>query len=249
VRKEVEYLRRADCPGIQPKVELPPGNAGNHGELFPIEVKLQLWRFAAGCPCPTDMGAFRDPAFVDKDYGSVLSEGFFLSAGHLYRFHRRIASSSRSMALPDGRWQLHPRLRSNLQTWPGWYVTPHVLLMASVTRGSVQRPLLYPCDSGPSSRTRVIRSRCPSSSLGLRPVRPAERRPARPFPFKTRAHRDTDISLTSSWRATSAWLRPLRKSTAASLRRCSRVRMALPSRLIPFGFPMQTKLSQRDRRV
>lgn len=247
--EEVEYLRRADCARIEPKVELPPSNTGNDGELLPIEVKLQLRCLTPGCPCSADVRALRDSTLIYKDDGSAFSEGFFLRAGHLYRFQRRMASSSRSMALPEGRWQLHPRIRSNLQTCPGWYVTPHVLPMASAIRGSVQRPLLYPCASGPSSKTRCIFTRCPSLSLGLRPVRPAERRPAMPFPFRARAHRDTDISLTPNWRETSAWLRPLRKSTAASFRRCSRVRMALPSRFIPFGFPMPTKLSEKERSV
>jgi len=247
--QEVQDLRCADRSGIQPEVELPPGNASNGRQMLPVEVKLQLRGLSAGCPGPADMRTFGNSTLVYENDGSAFSDGFFLRAGHLYRFQRRMASSSRSTALPEGRWQLHPRWRSTLQTWPGWYEMPQVSRIASATRGRVHRQLLYPWASGPSSRTRLIWFRCRSLSRGLLPTRPAARKPVSPFFFRACDHRDTDISLTPTWRATSAWLSPLRKSTAASLRRCSKAHMALPSRLTPFGFPMQEKVAEQGRNV
>lgn len=244
--EEVQHLWRTDRSQIQPEIELPPCNAGNSRELLPVEMELQLWRLATRRPCSAYMRTLGNSAFVYKDDSSAFSDGFFLRAGHLYRFHRLMESSSRSMAFPEGRWQLHPRLRSNLQTCPGWYEIPQVSCMTSATRGRVHRQLLNPRASGPSSRTRFIWFRCRSLSRGLRPVRPADRNPAKPFSFNACAQRDTDISLTPTWRATSAWLSPFRKSTAASFRRCSRARMALPSRLSPFVFPMQKRVTKTE---
>jgi len=236
--KEVQHLGSTDRPWIEAEVKLPPRNAGDNRKLLPVKMKFQLRRLPAGRPCSADMWTLGDTAFVYKDDGTALAEGFFLRAGQVYRFQRRMASSSRSMAFLEGRWQLQPRLRSTFQTWPGWYLTPHVSRITTATRGKVQRQLLYPCASGPSSKARLIFTHCRSFSRGLRPVRPADRSPVRPSFFNSTAQRDTDISLTPSRRATSAWLSPLRKSTAASLRRCSRARMAPPSRFIPFWLPM-----------
>ena len=241
--QEIQYLGRADRSRIETEVELPPSNAGNHRKLLPVKMKFQLRRLPARRPCSTDMRTFADTAFVYKDNGTAFAEGFFLRAGQVYRFQRRIASSSRSKDLLEGRWQLHPRLRRTFQTWPGWYVTPQVSRITTATRGKVQRLLLYPCASGPSIKARLIRSHCRWFIRGFRPARPVERSPARPSCFNKAAQRDTDISLTPIRRATSAWFSPLRKSTAASLRRCSRTRMAPPSRFIPFWLPMCGNIS------
>lgn len=249
VGKEVQHLRSTDCSRIQPEVELPPCDSGDGRQMLPVEVEFQLGRLPARCPCPADMGTFGNPALVYENDGSALADGFFLRAGHLYRFQRRTASSSRSTAFLQGRWQLQPRRRRTFQTWPGWYETPQVSRIAVATRGRVHRQLLYPWASGPSSNTRLICSCCRLLSRGLRPTRPADRKPTTPSFFSVLAHRDTDISLVPTRRATSAWLSPLRKSTAASLRRCSRARMALSSRLIPFGFPMPGKVAWADRNV
>ena len=119
-REEVEHLGGANRARIQPEVKPPPGNTGNDRKLLPAEVELQLRGLATRRPCPADMGTLGNPALVYEDDGSVFPEGFFLRAGHLYRFHRRMASSSRSTAFLEGRWQLHPRWRRTLQTWPGW---------------------------------------------------------------------------------------------------------------------------------
>lgn len=242
----VQDLRGTDRSGIQPKIEPPPSNASNGRQMLPVEVKLQLWGLSAGRPGPADMRTLGRSALVYENDGSALSESFFLRAGHLHRFQRRMAFSSRSTTFPEGRWQLHPRRRSTLQTWPGWYEMPQVSRIASATRGRVHRQLLYPWASGPSSRTRLIWFRCRALRRGFRPVRPLECSPATPFFFTARAQRDTDISLAPIWRATSAWLSPLRKSTAASFRRCSKARMALPSRFMPFEFPMQDKVAESE---
>lgn len=236
--EEVYDLRSFDRARVEPEIKSSPRDAGNGRKILPVKVKLQLRRLAAWGPCTTDMGTFRKSAFIYEDDGSVLPDGFFLTAGHVYRFQRRIASSSRSMALREGRWQLHPNSLSSFDTWPGWYSIPETFLIAAAILGSVHKPLKYPCDSGPRSKTRLIRFISCGFSLGLRPVRPAERRPRTPCFLSTRAQRDTEVSLTFNCRATSACFTPLRRSIAASLRRCSSALSALPSRLIPFGLPM-----------
>ena len=156
VREEVQHLWCTNSSRIQPEVKLPPGNAGNHRKLLPVKMKFQLWRLTAGRPSAADMWTLGDATFIYKDDGTMFAEGFFLRAGQVYRCQRRMASSSRSMALREGRWQLHPRWRSTFQTWPGWYVTPQVSRITPATRGKVQRQLLYPCASGPSSKARLI---------------------------------------------------------------------------------------------
>jgi hypothetical protein len=239
--EEIDNLRCPDRTRVQSEIEPPPGNRGNNREGLPAEMKLQHGRLTSGRPGPRHVRALTQPAFIDKDYGSALSEGFFLRAGQRYRFHWRIACSSRSKALPAGRWQLQPRSLSRRHTWPGWYRTPHSRSMTSATRGSVQSPVTYPCASAPSRSTRRIRWRCRWSRRGRRPVRPAERRALTPFSSRALAHRETDISLTSRCRATSACFHPLRKSAAAVLLRCSNALSASRSRLTPFGFPMHAR--------
>jgi hypothetical protein len=207
-------------------------------------MELQLRRLATRRPCATNMGTFRQSALVDKHEGATLPEGFFLRAGQVYRFHRWIASSSRSMAFPAGRWQLQPNERNTRDTWLGWYETPQNCSITIATRGKVHRPLWNPWDCGPSWRTRFRWTFCRASRRDRRPNRPALRSPRTPSVLNALAQRETDISLIPSWRATSACDRPLRKSLAASRRRCSSTRIACPSRLTPCGFPMSQGLPQ-----
>jgi hypothetical protein len=245
VPEEIHNLRCANRTGIQTEIESPPRDSGNHREGFPVEMKSQLRGLAPRGPRTTHMRAFTQSAFVYKDDRSRFPAGFFLRAGHWYRFQRRIASSSRSIALPTGRWQLQPSSRSTRHTWPGWYLTPHSFSMISATRGNVHNPVSYPWACGPSCRIRSTRLRWRSSNRLWRPVRPAERRPRSPFFSSVFAHRDTDISLTSRCRATSACVHPLRSSAAAVRLRCSNALSAFRSRLTPFGFPIMHALSHR----
>jgi hypothetical protein len=202
-------------------------------------MELQLRGLAPRSPRSAYVRPFAQSAFVDKDDMAAFAEGFFLRAGHVYRCQRRIASSSLSRAFPAGLWQLHPRSRNNRHTWPGWYITPHSRPMTAATRGSVHKPVAYPCASGPSCNTRVTCLRCGSLNRGRRPVRPAERSSRIPPALRAFAQRDTDIGLMPRCRATSACFQPLCKSAAADLRRCSNAHSASRSRLTPRGFPMQ----------
>jgi hypothetical protein len=62
------------------------------------------------------MRPLAQPTFVDEDDGAPLAERFFLSRGQRTRFQYRMASSSRSIARPVGRWQLQPSWRKMRQT-------------------------------------------------------------------------------------------------------------------------------------
>ena len=117
--EEVDDLAGPDGAGIEAEVEAPPRDAGDHRELAPGEVELQLGRFAAGRPRAGDGGPLAQSAFIDKDDGSLVFSGLFFSAGQVWRFQRAMASSSRSTARPVGRWQLQPMRESNFHTCAG----------------------------------------------------------------------------------------------------------------------------------
>ena len=247
--EEIDHLRRLDGAGIKTEIELPPGDAGDGREALPVEVKFQLRRLPARSPGSADMRTFREAAFVYEYDGSAFAAGFFLRAGQVYCFQRRIASSSRSIAFLEGRWQLQPRLLSSLETWAGWYETPQTSWMTRVMRGRVHRLVSYPRASGPSTSTRRRRSFWGWLKRAFRPARPADRNPRMPSCLSTRAHRETEVSLTFSSRATSDCFFPLRSSAAPSRRRCSRALKARSSRLMPFGFPMPKRLSKTEEYV
>jgi len=117
--EEVHRLGPADCAGIQAEVEPPPCHPGDHGELFPSEGKMQLGRLPHRSPRAHHARAFAQSALVDEDDGAVFSPGLFFNAGHVRRFHRVIASSSRCKARFSGRWTLQPIAPSTRQRWPG----------------------------------------------------------------------------------------------------------------------------------
>jgi hypothetical protein len=244
--EEINNLWRLDGAGVETEVELPPGDASDGREALPVEVKLQLRGLTARSPCAANMGAFRKTAFVYEYDGSSFAAGFFLRAGQVYRFQRRIASSSRSIAFLEGRWQLQPRPLRSLETWAGWYETPHTSWMTRVIRGNVHRLVPYPRASGPSMSTRRTRTFWRLLKRGLRPARPADRNPRMPSCLSARAQRDTEVALTFSCRATSACFMPLRSRAAPSRRRCSSTLKACVSRLMPFGFPMPKRLSKTE---
>ena len=62
------------------------------------------------------MGSLTQSALVDEDDRAALLAGFFLMAGHFFRFQSRICDSLRSRALPVGRWGLQRRDTRIFQT-------------------------------------------------------------------------------------------------------------------------------------
>src|SRR5271168_2985059 len=111
VRKELHHLWRTNGRWVKSKIEIPPGDASDGREHFPVKVILQHRSLSARSPGAHPMGPLAQPALVDEDDGAPLAEGFFLSRGQCTRRQYRIASSSRSSARPLGRWQLQPSWR------------------------------------------------------------------------------------------------------------------------------------------
>ena len=115
--KEVHHLRGADGSLVKPEIEVPPSDASEGRKHLPVEMILQPWGLSARGPRAHPMGPLAQPTFVDEDDGAPLAERFFLSRGQRTRFQYRMASSSRSIARPVGRWQLQPSWRKMRQTW------------------------------------------------------------------------------------------------------------------------------------
>lgn len=111
VFQELDYLRSLDAAREEPEVKVPDGNPRHGRKALPIERVLQHWRLASGSPGANAMRPLAQTALVYKDYGALLSEGFFFISGQRTLFQRRIAGSSRCVARPVGRWQLQPNER------------------------------------------------------------------------------------------------------------------------------------------
>jgi hypothetical protein len=199
-----------------------------------------------GSPSTTTVRALTQTAFINKNYGLALLLGFFLSSGHRFFFHRRMACSSRSKALSVGLWQLHPRLFRIFQTCPEWYRTPHSRSIRSDTRQAVHRLVSYPNASGPRFSASRILSRPAFDKRGLRPARPAFLRPDMPDSFNCRAQRLTDCRWTPTRRATSASWTPFFNNLAARRRRFSSASKFL---FTPAGFPMHRSIQQFSESV
>ena len=229
------HLRTPNRAWKQLEVEIPPRHAGNRRKRFPIEVILDNRSLSSWRPSPASVGTFTQSTLVNKNYCSSLSFGVFFNCGHRSFFQRRIISSSRSIARPTGRWQLHPSCRSTHQTCPFEYRMPNSRSMTWPTRAVVHKPVSYPNCSGPAFRTVSIRCNCSSLSRDLRPARPAFLSAIRPFSSSCLAQRLTDCRCTPTRRATSASLYPLSSKRAACIRRFSK---ALKSRFTPAGYPM-----------
>ena len=242
VTEEIDYLRASDRTRIKPEVKLIPSYSSDRREYFPVEMILQHRRLPLRSPGTNSMGSLAQSGFIDEDDRPVLDPGFFLSWGHRTRFHRRIFSSSRSRALPTGRWQLQPNFPKSRHTWPGWYFTPKRSWINSATRSTVQSPEPYPNDSGPFLRSVWSCFSFSSTNLGFRPARPAAFSPLRPQSFSCLAHRLIDWRCTPTRRAAPASGTPCSKSRAA----CRRLRSnILKSRRTPAGFPIIDLLSTR----
>lgn len=117
--KEFDHLKTFDAAGMDLKEEPPQGQSTDKREAFPVECLLQNGRLSAQRPGARPRRPGAQPAFVNKDNGSVLPARLFFNAGQTSRFQRAIALSSRSMARRSGRWQLKPLAPSNRHTCPG----------------------------------------------------------------------------------------------------------------------------------
>src|SRR5216683_2989923 len=210
--EEVDHLGGMDRAGIEPEVEVPPGDPGCRREHLPVEMMLQHRGLPARRPGAHPLRPFVHSAFVDEDDRAPLAAGFFLIRGHVTLCHCRIACSSRSSALPLGRWQLQLSLRRMRQTWSSWYRTPVRYSMTARTRLAVHSPLAKPNASGPRWSARSRSRNWAGLSLGGRPVRLAWRSPRTPDCSSSCAQRLTDCRWTPTARATWDWLSPCRSN-------------------------------------
>ena len=117
--EELYHLRGLDTAGKESEIEIPNGDACDGRKTVPVEGILQHWSLPSRSPSSDSMRPLAQSAFVHKNYGSALLEGFFLISGQRTRFHCNIAGSSRCVARPTGRWQLQPSERKIRQTCPG----------------------------------------------------------------------------------------------------------------------------------
>src|SRR5947209_7687069 len=117
--QELHHLRTADGALKQTEIEIPPGHPSHGRQRLPVEVVLQHRRLSPWSPGAAAMRSLTQSAFVDEDDGAPFFSGFFLISGQRFRFHSAMATSSRSLARPLGRWQLHPIRRNNRHTCPG----------------------------------------------------------------------------------------------------------------------------------
>jgi len=117
--QELDDLRSFDAAGEEPEVEIPDRNARHGRKALPVKRVLKHGCLAAWRPGSHPVRPFAQAALVHKDYGALLLEGFFFISGQRTRFQRRIAGSSRWVALPTGRWQLQLSDRRIFQTCPG----------------------------------------------------------------------------------------------------------------------------------
>jgi hypothetical protein len=119
VFQKLDHLRSLDAPREEPEVEVPDRNPRYGRKALPVERILQDRSLATRSPSADPVRAFAQTALVHKDYGALLAQGLFFNSGQRTRFQRRMADSSRWMARPVGRWQLHPKERNIRHTCPG----------------------------------------------------------------------------------------------------------------------------------
>ena len=119
VPEKLDDLRAADRTWKQADVEVPPGHPRHRRQHLPVEVILQHRRLPTRRPGAAAVRTLAQSALVDEDDCARLLSCFFLISGQRSCFRRRILSSSRSSALPTGRWQLHPSRRKIRQACEG----------------------------------------------------------------------------------------------------------------------------------
>lgn len=226
--EETDQMGAANSPTLeaqQPAESFGPRRAQQQTDCRPrgpTERLLDDRGLASGCPGGANRWSLGESRLVEKSQIGPQASGLFLTLGHSLRIQRWMSCSSLSLARLIGRWRLHPRLLSTLQTWPGWYRIPHTLQMTCETRSNVHRCVEKPQEVAPLSSVASRRLRADKSKPGLRPARPAALSPLRPWRLKARNQRSALTRLTLSRLATSAWEWPWAKSRAAAIRRASR---------------------------
>ena len=244
--EELADLRMGDVVPIKTEIESEalsartdryPGDCRDSIVPLPMFVDGSL---TARTPCPSHGRYQQEPRFVREDDMGAQSRGVFFTRGHSSRFQRRIASSSRSMALRSGFWQLQPRACNRRPIWLRWYRTSNRTLITSAIRCVVQRSVRYPWDIAPLRRSRRRRSFCRSVSFGGRPGVGLGRNACLPPRRYALRHRITETALHPTRRAVSLSEYPaLNQSSARSRRRSNS--SAVPHGLIANALPMNAR--------
>ena len=117
--EKFDDLGGLDAAGVDLKIKPPQRQSANDQEALPVKCFLQDRGLPAQRPCARSRGTGAHPAFIQENEGASFPAGLFFRAGHVVRFHLRMAFSSRSMARRSGRWQLNPFAFSIYQTCPG----------------------------------------------------------------------------------------------------------------------------------
>ena len=92
------------------------GDSGDGRDpIVAVDVTVKR-RLAARAPGLAHRGDQQKARFVEEEQVGPQPRGVFFRRGHTVRFHRAMASSSRSMARRSGFWWLHPRSCRSLPT-------------------------------------------------------------------------------------------------------------------------------------
>src|SRR5271167_41892 len=204
--QEFDELRTADGASVHAEVEIPEADTGDHRQLLPIEAVLQHRCLTFRRPSLDPSGPLAQSRFVDEDDGASFATGLFFSAGQRLARHCLIATSSRWIARPAGRWLEKPRPRNTCQTLATLYFTPNSRSISLTTRAKVHSSLGKPLATAPSSRCLASRFKSFSSSAAGRPS--GLRRHACASSASIRAQVIAVCRVTSHTRATSACITP-----------------------------------------
>src|SRR2546427_6471399 len=214
-----DQLRTLDRAVEEAKVDPPEAGPGDQRQLVPVEAVLQGWRAALARPSLDSGGTLAQSRFVDEDNGSSLASGVFFSAGQRLVFHVKIASSSRWIARPVGRWLEKPSARMTRQTCTELKAWPNSRLMSSPMRAKVHSWVGKPLANAPA--TNILLSLARSAAL-MAPGRPnGRRRHACGASATICAQRDTLWRLIAHERATSACATPRASRRIPRRRRAS----------------------------
>src|SRR5258706_13727791 len=153
------------------------------------------------------------PPFVDR---------FFSKAGQRSCHQAAIAAASRWVARVTGRWTLCCSACSSRLTWAGWYVTPNVRRITSVTRLQVHTWPRNPYASAPRVSKAGIWASCSALSLGCGPGAGWRRNASTPSSRARFSHWLTAPAVTPSAAAISCCFQPCSFSSPARRRRPSR---------------------------
>jgi len=75
--EKLDHLFFLDAAFVQPKQVVRPTEPGNRRHMIPVEMKLDDRRLPFQRPGADPGGAFADTGFVDENYQSAFSPGFF----------------------------------------------------------------------------------------------------------------------------------------------------------------------------